>query len=258
MPAFAALLNLDADAVGFTRPTWSLMANVENRFAAHVAAQVDMFGVRWAILPRGDTPPAGSLQAGAAGRWVLWSTGNIGYLSVVDTVAPVAVDRTDMGLRMAAFLSSDLPLQGRYPTLAFAGAPAADPTLGPGDDPTTPPGSVDSEVARPADGRFEGEVRADRTAVVQLKSSFDPRWSVTVDGVDAQPEMIAPGYVGVRVAPGSHRVLFVYHAYPFYWVLFVFGAMVMIALLLVERRFLEPAGTEETPRLEPGIEEVSC
>ena len=31
VPAFAALLNLDADAVGFTRPTWSLMSNVETR-----------------------------------------------------------------------------------------------------------------------------------------------------------------------------------------------------------------------------------
>ena len=132
---FAALLNLDADAVGFTRPTWSLMSNVENRFAAHVPAQVDMFGVRWAILPRGDTPPAGSLQAATAGDWVLWSTGDIGYLSVVDTVAPVAVDRTDLGLRMAAFLSSNLPLKGRYPTLAWAGAPGAEPTLGPGDEP---------------------------------------------------------------------------------------------------------------------------
>jgi hypothetical protein len=258
VPAFAALLNLDADAVGFTRPTWSLMANVENRFAAHVAAQVDMFGVRWAILPRGDTPPAGSLQAGAAGRWVLWSTGNIGYLSVVDTVAPVAVDRTDMGLRMAAFLSSNLPLQGRYPTLAFAGAPAADPTLGPGDDPTTPPGSVDSEVAEPADGRFAGEVQADRTAVVQLKASFDPRWTVTVDDVEARPEMIAPGFVGVRVSPGHHRVLFVYHAYPFYWILFAFGVIVMIGLLFFERRFLRRPESEDTPMPEPGIEEASC
>jgi hypothetical protein len=238
VPGFAALLNLDADAVGFTRPTWSLMANVENRFAAHVPAQVDMFGVRWAILPQGDTPPAGSLQAGTAGEWVLWSTGDIGYLSVVDTVAPVAVDRTDLGMRMAAFLSSNLPLKGRYPTLAFAGAPGAEPTLAPGDDPTTPPGSVVTAFAQPADGRFGGDVQAERTAVVQLKASFDPRWTATVDGVDTPTEMIAPGFVGVRVAPGHHRVLFVYHAYPFYWLLFTFGAAVMIALVFIERRFL--------------------
>jgi hypothetical protein len=236
VPAFAALLNLDADAVGFTRPTWSLMANVENRFAAHVAAQVDMFGVRWAVLPQGDTPPAGSLQAGSAGRWVLWSTGDIGYLSVVDTVAPVTVDRTDLGLRMAAFLSSDLPLKGRYPTLAFGGAPGAAPTLAAGEDPTTPPGSVQTLFARPADGRFLGEVQADRTAVVQLKESFDPRWTVTVDGTNAPTEMIAPGFVGVRVTPGRHLVLFTYHAYPFYWALFAFGAAAMTALLFLNRR----------------------
>jgi hypothetical protein len=257
VPAFAALLNLDADAVGFTRPTWSLVANVENRFAAHVAAQVDMFGVRWAILPAGETPPAGSLQAGAAGRWVLWSTGDIGYLSVVDTVAPVAVDRTDLGLRMAAFLSSDLPLQGRFPTLAFAGAPGADPTLGPGEQPTTPPGSVPTAFAEPADGRFGGEVRVSRTAVVMLKASFDPRWSATVDGVDAKTEMIAPGFVGVRVAAGSHKVRFVYRPYPWYWVLFALGGVLMIALLSLEKHLVRRRprhAVSADARLEPGTE----
>ena len=123
MPGFAALLNLDADAVGFTRPTWSLMSNVENRFAAHVAAQVDMFGVRWADPAARRHASRRFAAGGDRRRWVLWSTGDIGYLSVVDTVAPVAVDRTDLGLRMAAFLSSNLPLKGRYPTLAWAGAP---------------------------------------------------------------------------------------------------------------------------------------
>jgi len=164
---------------------------------------------------------------------------------VVDTVAPVAVDRTNLGSRMARFLSSDLPLQGRYPTLAWAGAPGAEPTLGPGDDPTTPPGSVESTIALPADGRFGGNVHANRTAVVQLKASFDPRWTVTVDGRDTPTQMIAPGFVGVRVSPGDHRVLFAYHAYPFYWLLFAFGALVMVALVVVERRFLRPPPSEE-------------
>ena len=98
-------------------------------------------------------------------------------------------------------------------------------------------------IAQPADGRFGGDVHADRTAVVQLKASFDPRWTVTVDGRDVPTEMIAPGFVGVRVDPGDHRVLFVYHAYPFYWLLFALGAVVMIALVVFERRFLRP-----TPR----------
>ena len=105
--------------------------------------------------------------------------------------------------------------------------------------------------AQPADGRFGGEVQAERTAVVQLKASFDPRWTATVDGVDTPTEMIAPGFVGVRVAPGHHRVLFVYHAYPFYWLLFAFGAAVMIALVLVERRFLGRTASDGDDTPEP-------
>ena len=240
VPTFAALLNLDADAIGFTRPTWSLMSNVENRFAIHVPAQVAMFGVRWAILPEGQTPPVGATRAGAAGRWVLWSTGDIGYLSVVDTVAPVAVDRTNLGLRMASFLSSDLPAQGRYPTLAFAGAKAAEPTLGPSDRPTSSPGHVVSSFVRPADGLFKGEVVMERKAVVLLKSSFDPRWRVELDGADAQTEMIAPGFVGVTVPPGRHSVVFTYRSYPGYWALLLLGAVVLVALSFVDRTSARP------------------
>ena len=243
VPAFAILLNLDADAIGFTRPTWSLMSNVENRFAAHVPAQVAMFGVRWSILPDGETPPVGSRRAGTAGRWVLWSTGDIGYLTVVDTVAPVAVDRTNLGLRMASFLSSDLPAEGLYPTLAFAGAAAAEPTVAAGRPaPTSPPGRVLDAVAEPADGSFEGEVVLDRAAVVLLRSSFDPRWDVTVDGATARTEMVAPGFVGVRVPAGRHSVRFAYAPYPWYWALLLLGGASMVGLALWERRTGARAG----------------
>jgi hypothetical protein len=166
---------------------------------------------------------------------VLWSTGDIGYLSVVDTVAPVAVDRTNLGLRMASFLSSDLPAKGRYPTLAFAGAKAAQPTLGPKDQPTSSPGHVVRSFAQPADGLFKGEVAMDRRAVVLLRSSFDPRWRVLVDGLEAQTEMVAPGFVGVTVPPGRHTVVFTYRPYPWYWVLFLLGAIVVVVLSFVDR-----------------------
>jgi hypothetical protein len=195
-----------------------------------------MFGVRWVILPAGQAPPVGATRAGAVGRWVLWATGNVGYLSVVDTVAPVAVDRTNLGLRMASFLSSDLPALGHYPTLAFAGANAAEPTLGPNDHPTSPPGHVVRSFAQPADGLFKGEVAMDRRAVVLLKSSFDPRWRVVLDGVEAKTEMVAPGFVGVTVPPGRHSVVFTYRPYPWYWVLFLLGSVVIMVLSLVDRR----------------------
>jgi uncharacterized membrane protein YfhO len=131
---------------------------------------------------------------------------------------------------------------------------------------------VQTAFADAADGRFGGEVRANRTAVVMLKASFDPRWSATVDGVDARTEMIAPGFVGVRVAAGVHRVRFAYRPYPWYWALFAVGAVLMIALVSLERLLIrrrprhaissgvaspDPRSEAESPAdapLQPGIE----
>jgi hypothetical protein len=86
-----------------------------------------------------------------------------------------------------------------------------------------------------------------------LKASFDPRWTVMVDGVDARPQMIAPGYVGVRVAAGHHRVLFAYRPYAWYWALFALGAVAIVALLALDRR-LGRRRTHDDMALEPGTE----
>ena len=59
-------------------------------------AQVDMFGVRGRLnCASAHTPPAGSLQAGDRRRCCGRRGRSIGYLSVVDTVAPVAVFYSD-------------------------------------------------------------------------------------------------------------------------------------------------------------------
>lgn len=247
VPGYAALLNLDADAVGFTRPTWSLMSNVEDRFDPNDPTQVAMFGVRWMILPEGSAPLAGSTRTASMGRWVLWSTGDVGYLSVVDTVSSIRVDRTNLGRRMAPFLVSTAAAQGRYPTLAFAGSVAARPTLRSEEHPATPPGAVLSQTSHPADGDFAAEVRLGRTAVVLLRSSFDPRWQVFVDGVDATPEMVAPGFVGVKVPPGTHEVRFTYRAYPGYLWLFLLGGLALAGLVMVERRLARGAVGDVEP-----------
>ena len=72
-------------------------------------------------------------------------------------------------------------------------------------------------------------VLANRTAVVLLSSSFDPGWSATVDGESVTPEMIAPALVGVTVAPGVHHVVFQYHGYGSYPLLFVIALLTLAA-----------------------------
>ena len=81
-----------------------------------------------------------------------------------------------------------------------------------------------------SDGRVSTIVFANRTAVVLLKSSFDPGWTVTVNGVQVAPEMVAPALVGVTVAAGPHHVVFQYHGYGSYPLLFLIALLTLVGV----------------------------
>jgi uncharacterized membrane protein YfhO len=69
-----------------------------------------------------------------------------------------------------------------------------------------------------------------RTSVVLLKVTYDPGWTVTVDGRPTPTEMIAPAFVGVRVGPGRHVVVFSYQGFSYYPELFVLALLALLAL----------------------------
>ena len=111
---------------------------------------------------------------------------------------------------------------------------------------TGPPGSVDWTDISLDDGRFTGQVQAVRPAWVMLKESYHKRWTATVDGVAVKPQMLAPSYVGVPVTAGTHLVVFKYRSSSAYPALFVFGALVLVALVVAPvlwRRYRRPRGT---------------
>jgi hypothetical protein len=210
VPAYIWLLRTQADGLGFTRPTWSLMSGAEARFDPARASHYDLFGVRYVIGPRDQEPVAATRRLATDGPFALWEVATAGPLRVVDTSGPIAATRDDLTTATSAFLRSDLPDRGRYPTVAFGGRPAAAPTLAEGHDPEGPAGEVLETEASSADGRFSGRVRAARPAAVALAASFDPRWTATVDGRPVPVQMLAPALVGVPVPAGEHRVAFVY------------------------------------------------
>ena len=129
VPTFAALLNLQADAIGFTRPTWSLASPAEYRFDIGDPDMRELFGVRYVIWPEDRQLPAAQRVA-QVGRHVLWEFPDTGYLDVVDTIAPVAADRENIGQQTSSILRSGLFEHRFVPTVAFGGRDAAAPTLG--------------------------------------------------------------------------------------------------------------------------------
>lgn len=233
---YAYLLDADVDAVGFTLRTLSLSDDVETRFDASNPAHYNLYNVRYLILPAAQDPPVKATRVRTQGDWTLWQVPTTGYLQVVDTTPAIVADRTDIGQRTADFLSSDAPAEGRIPVIAFGGDSAAAPTdpngatVGEGS-----PGSVSVQFERPDDGVFGGTVDANRPSVVMLKTTYHPRWKVTVDGKPAKTQMVAPSFIGVAIPAGQHTVEFTYEPYPDYWILFLVGFLTLVALAVVPR-----------------------
>ena len=236
VPTFAALLNLQADAIGFTRPTWSLASPAEYRFDIGDPDHARTLRGSVRDLARG---PAASRWPNAWLRWDDMSCGSsptTGYLDVVDTIAPVAADRENIGQQTSSILRSGLFEHRFVPTVAFGGREAPRRRS----VPTSSLGSLRArcvnETADPQDGTFGGTVEMARPGVALFKVSYDPRWGATVDGEPIEPQMLSPALVGVPVPEGEHEVALTYQAFPWTGPLFLLGALTILGMWFVERR----------------------
>ena len=230
VPMYAVLLAHSVEGVGFTRPTWSLSSPIEYRFSETNPAHYDLFDIRYLILSQDRRPPVDAEELARRGRHMLYEVRSGGYVEIVDVLPAVEAGRTDLGAQVAPWLGSDLPSRGANPGIAFEGHAAPDATTTEDAVPEDPPGLVAAEAVDLREGVATTTVALGRPAMVMLKTSFDPRWQVTVDGVAAQPQMIAPSFVGRLVPAGRHVVRFEYEPYPRYDVLLLIGALTLAGL----------------------------
>jgi hypothetical protein len=227
VPVYSVLANEDFDAVGLKNRVNSLMSDVEMLFDDRNAAEYDLLNIRYLILPADHPPPIEAKFLAQQGWHKLYQMDTSGYLEVVDTTwPPVVEDQGSIATNAIPFLGSAALAQRQYPTVAFAGRPAADPSLAPGAVAEGPAGQVLDQESSPADGVFKGEIVANRRAAVLLKSSYDPHWRVSVDGDDRPTDMIAPALIGTTVSPGPHTIAFHYvpdREYPLLFALALLG-----------------------------------
>jgi len=231
VPVFKYLESRDVDEVGYTLRTASLMTDPEYFFDEKVPGDYALFAVHYLLLPLRRPPPVPARLVMSAGSYRLWVLPDAGYLRVVDTVGTLTADKTDVGTMSVPYLESDLPGAGRYLTVAYGGAAPAPLT-----EPGVPgargaPGTVRAERADLVDGALRATVVMRRRAAVVLSASFDPGWSVRVDGRPAAVEMLAPALPAVVVGPGVHTVTFSYGGFGLYDALLAVSAAMVLCLV---------------------------
>jgi hypothetical protein len=237
VPVQAWLADRGIDAIGLVfRTITSLSTDIEVAFDENNPAQYQMLNIRYVLVPSDRKPSVPAKLIASAGPNRLYEVHTSGYFQVVDRAASVSANRTNIEQATKDFRNSQLALRGIYPSVAFAGASPLPPTYSGTTPPAGPAGTVVTQSNTLQDGVFDATVKARRRAVVLLKATYDPRWTVTVDGLRAKPEMMAPSLVGVEVPPGRHVVRFKYVPYSHYPVLLAIGALTLLALILVPRR----------------------
>jgi hypothetical protein len=252
VPVHSWLADRGIDAIGFVfRTITSLSTDIEVAFDENNPAQYQMLNIRYVIVPSDRKPTVPARLIASSGRHRLYQVRTSGYLQVVDRAPSVSANRTDIEQATKDFRNSNLASRGVYPGVAFAGAAAPAPTFPGTSAPSGRPGGVVSQSNTLQDGVFSGTVQANRAAVVLLKATYDPRWTVTVDGLPAKPVMMAPSLVGADVPAGRHVVRFRYAPYGHYPLLLAIGALTLLGLALYPRRArarallsrgLQPAG----------------
>jgi hypothetical protein len=218
IPVFKYLESRDVDEVGYTLRTASLMTDPEYYFDERDPSDYTLFAVRFLILPAGRRPPVAAHLAMRAGPYRLWTVGAAGYIRTGRIVGTLAANRTNVGTRSIPLLRSGLAAEGDYLGVDW-GARGAGSTEA-AELPTTTghadQGSVTDERADLSGGHAAATVHMRHPGVAVLSASYDPGWTVTVNGRPKATRMVAPALVGVDVPAGTSRVVFSFQGYGGY------------------------------------------
>jgi hypothetical protein len=232
VPVFKYLESRDVDEVGYTLRTASLMTGPEYDFDDTDPGDYALFGIRYLLVPSGYLPPVRATLAARAGPYALWTVAGGGDVHTGTIAGVMAADRADLGARSIPLEHSSLTQHGDYLRVAYGQGPAR---RLPG---VTAGGSSDAVLERHdhlAAGEASATVRMRAPGVVVLSASFDPGWTVTVDGRPQPTLMVAPALVATRVPAGVHSVVFRYRGYHSYLLLFALSAATLLFAFLRRR-----------------------
>jgi hypothetical protein len=162
-----------------------------------------------------------------AGAYALWVRPRGGYVQTGRVVGQMSANRTNVGSRSVALLHTELAGHGEYLRVAFdqRRRPAPLPL------PVTAPaaGTVTAETDDLNAGQVSASVTLQHPGIVVLSASFDSGWRVTVDGRARPTQMVAPALVAASVPAGTHKIVFRYHGYRCYPLLFALAALTLLA-----------------------------
>jgi hypothetical protein len=186
-----------------------------------------LLAIHYLILPSGYTPPVHARRMMRSGPYTLWTIPDNRYIQTGHIVGHIAANRTNLGPHTIPLLRSSLADDGAYLSVRYGGPDGRSDRL-----PTAPdqpsPGTVLTQQADLTKGYASATVRMRRPGVAVLGASYDPGWTVTVNGQRRPARMIAPALVAVDVPAGTDHITFHYHGYHDYHELLALAGLTFV------------------------------
>jgi hypothetical protein len=251
VPVFKYLESRDIDEVGYTLRTASLMTNPESFFDDRASSDYRLFAIRYLVLPAGAHPPVPARLTLRSGPYRLWTIDSAGYVQAGQIVGAIPANRANLGAHSIPLLQSRLADHGAYLSVDYGVSGRADRTL-PTPPGHPPAGAVGAQHADLTHGEAAATLQMRRPGVAVLSASFDPGWTVTVNGRRHPTRMVAPALVAVDIPAGTDHVVFRYHGYDDYPELLALSALTLAIIALAPvwvRRRRDRAGRAHDARI---------
>lgn len=238
VPFYALLGAARLPAVGFLYHAMAMTADVMVDFNDQSPEQYRLWNIRTVIAPANRPVPVPPfLQPRQRfGEFQTYEAPGGGYFDLVDVAAAIKTTRRNFYDVNHRWLQSDWPAKNTYLLLDWqATVPPDAPRLAPEASlphlPAPPaPGAVLSENQ---DGEvYRARCIAARPVYLLFKMGWHPNWHAYVDGTRQPTVMLSPGYVGVRLDPGTHRLELRYEPGPEKLLLALAGILAVLFLTL--------------------------
>jgi hypothetical protein len=166
-----------------------------------------------------------------------------GYFDLVGSDSAFVGDKKDFYSAASLWLSSDLPRVKQHTAVFLEGKAIGYGNVFPLSQaanlipmesfPLEPSrGEVTAEII--GSNTYAAQVNVTRSSYILFKATYHPNWHASVDGVEAHIIMLMPSYMGVKIEPGIHQVLFEYRPEPWRLYLVFAGLLTLLVIAFVE------------------------
>jgi len=171
-------------------------------------------------------------------RYILYRVETSGYarFAAVSRADGVGSQRT-LFSRNRQWMAGADPGAGKFLRYDYPGGSggAAGAESGPGHAGCVGAGEIAEQRVLP--GRIDLEVKCPEASTLVLKVTYHPNWRVAIDGREVRPFMVSPSFIGLDVPAGAHQIRAEYRSPAYKTILLLLGACVLVAVLVLRRRF---------------------